>query len=254
MNQPLKNTTLLITGATSGIGEACAVLFAEMGAKLILCARREERLNQLKARLVKDYQSQVHLMCLDVRDHHAVNQAVEQLPADFQRIDVLINNAGGAVGTEYLRDGHIEDWETMLDANVKGVLYFLRAVLPKMYAQNSGHVINIGSTAAHNVYPTGSVYCASKHAVSAITKTLSQETINTGIRVTEIDPGMVETEFSLVRFKGDSAKAKALYSDFQPLSAMDVADAIAYAITRPAHVNIAQIVMYSREQKMRLPD
>jgi len=254
MNQPLKDLNILITGASSGIGEACALLFAEMGAKLMLCARREARLQQLQERLQKHYQTPVHLMPLDVRDHTAVDRAIEQLPADFQSIDVLINNAGGAIGMEYLRDGHVADWETMLDTNIKGTLYFLRAVLPKMYAQNQGHVVNIGSTSAQNVYAAGSVYCATKFAVSAITKTLSIEAISTGIRVTEIDPGMVETEFSVVRFKGDNAKAKALYNDFQPLSAMDVADAIAYAITRPAHVNIAQIVLYSREQKVRLPD
>jgi len=254
MQHLLKNSTILITGTTSGIGEACAVLFAEHGANIIMCARREDRLKKLKAKLEQAYNVKVHIMLLDVRDKIAVNTAIANLPAEFQKIDVLVNNAGGALGMEQLHNADIEDWETMFDVNVKGLLYMLRAVLPKMYAQNKGHVINIGSTAANNVYAGGSVYCATKHAVSAISKTLNLEAINSAIRVTEIDPGMVETEFSLVRFKGDAAKADALYRDFHALTSADIADSILYAITRPAHVNIAQIVLYSREQKMRLPD
>jgi len=250
----LLNKTILITGATSGIGEACAYLFAKHGARLIICGRREERLQTIKEKLTKEYQATVFSLSFDVTKRAEVNHALQTLPDDFKNIDILINNAGGALGMDRLNDAHIEDWEGMIDMNVKGLLYLIRALLPDMYARNTGHIVNIGSTAAQNVYPGGSVYCATKHAVHAISKTLNLEAIGTAVRVTEIDPGMVETEFSLVRFKGDAQKAKALYKNFKPLMAADVADSIFYAITCPAHVNIAQIVLYSREQPGRIPD
>jgi 3-hydroxy acid dehydrogenase/malonic semialdehyde reductase len=250
----LSNKIILITGATSGIGEACAYLFAKHGARLIICGRREERLNAIKEKLIKEYQTSVYILNFDVTQREAINKALQSLPADFKNIDILINNAGGALGLERLDDAHVEDWEGMIDMNVKGLLYLIRAILPDMYARNTGHIVNIGSTASHNVYPGGSVYCATKHAVHAISKALNLEAIGTAVRTTEIDPGMVETEFSLVRFKGDAEKAHALYQNFKPLVAADVADAIFYAITRPEHVNIAQMVLYSREQPGRIPD
>ena len=250
----LLNKTILITGATSGIGEACAFLFAKHGARIIICGRREERLQTIKEKLNKKYQTDVFVLSFDVTQRADVNHALQTLPNDFKNIDILINNAGGALGMERLNDAHIEDWEGMIDMNIKGLLYLIRAILPDMYARNIGHIVNIGSTAAQNVYPGGSVYCATKHAVHAISKTLNLEAIGTAVRTTEIDPGMVETEFSLVRFKGDAQKADELYKNFKPLVAADIADAIFYAITRPAHVNIAQMVLYSREQPGRIPD
>lgn len=254
MSSSLKNTTIFITGATSGIGQACTHLFAVHGARLIICGRRQDRLSQLAKQLKDEHQAEVHTIVLDVRHQPAVHEAITHLPPEFKNIDVLINNAGGAWGIEPIHEAHLEDWETMIDTNVKGLLYLLHSVLPGMYARNHGHIVNIGSTAAINAYAGGSVYCGTKHAVNAITKALSIEAVNTAVRVSEIDPGMVETEFSLVRFKGDAKKADDLYRSFKPLTATDVADAIYFAITRPAHVNIAQIVLYSRDQKVRIPD
>jgi 3-hydroxy acid dehydrogenase/malonic semialdehyde reductase len=253
MTTTLANKTILITGASSGIGEACALMFAEQGARLILCGRREERLQALQNKLVHDYKIPAHTLVLDVRDRVAVKETISSLPEDFKNIDILINNAGGALGLETLATADLDDWDTMIDANIKGVLYLIHAVLPGMYTRKTGHIVNIGSTAAHITYRSGSVYCATKHAVDAISKTLSLESINTGVRVTQIDPGMVETEFSLVRFKGDAEKAKSLYENFKPLSAKDVADTIYYAITRPPHVNISEIILYSREQAANIP-
>lgn len=254
MTLSLAQKTILITGATSGIGEACARLLSSQGARLIICGRREERLLALQEELVKEFQTPVYSLSFDVRERAQVQLAIQNLPQDFKNIDVLINNAGGALGVERLDDANEDDWDRMIDMNVKGLLYLIRAVLPQMYQRNMGHVVNIGSTASLNVYPGGAVYCATKHAVHAISKALNLEAMKSAIRVTEIDPGMVETEFSLVRFKGDEKQAKALYQNFKPLVAADVADAILYAITRPFHVNISQIVMYSREQPARIPD
>lgn len=251
MSLSLSNKVILITGATSGIGEACAVQCAEKGARLILCGRRKDRLVALQKSLSK---ASVHILAFDVTDKAAVDHALADLPADFKNIDILIYSAGGALGLEQMDDANIEDWEGMMDMNVKGMLYLIRAILPQMYAQKSGHIVTLGSTAGHNVYAGGSVYCASKFAVHAISKTLNLEAVGKGVRVTEIDPAAVETEFSLVRFKGDEEKAKNVYKTFKPLVAEDVADTILYAITRPEHVNIAQIVLYSREQASRIPD
>jgi len=252
MQKHLKHTTILITGATSGIGEATAILLAKTGAKLVLCGRRTERLNQLKEKLIAEHGIAVALLNIDVSDNKQVQSGLKNLSAEFQDIDVLINNAGCALGLMDLDEADISDWDVMIDINIKGVLYLLRAILPGMYARNKGHIVNIGSTSAHNAYPGGAVYCATKHAINAITKSLNAEAICSGVRVTEVDPGMVETEFSLVRFKGDEKKAAAIYEDFKPLTSEDVADAILYALSRPAHVNIAQIVLYSREQN-RVP-
>lgn len=253
MSQTLMNKTILITGATSGIGEACAKLFAQQGARLILCGRRTERLTALQTQLTTQYQVPVHSCTLDVSVRAAVEAAITNLPPAFKDIDILINSAGGALGTDKMSEALLEDWDAMLAANVSGTLYLIRALLPSMYARNTGHIVNIGSTASHFVYPGGGVYCAAKHAVRALSKALNLESLGTAVRVTEIDPGMVETEFSLVRFKGDAERAKKLYANFTPLTAEDVADTILYAITRPAHINIAEIVLYSREQPDRIP-
>lgn len=249
----MKGKTVLITGASSGIGEACAQLLANQGSRLILVARREERLHAIEKALASTA-AQVYTHMLDVRDVEAVDAFIAQLPPEFADIDILINNAGCALGIETLADGPLKDWEEMIDINMKGLLYMTRAVLPKMLHRKSGHIVNIGSTAAHNVYPGGSVYCATKHAVHAITKTMQLEVAGKGVKVTEVDPGAVETEFSLVRFKGDAVKAKKVYENMEaPLSALDVADAIVYALSRPAHVNIGQILLYSMHQTERLP-
>jgi NADP-dependent 3-hydroxy acid dehydrogenase YdfG len=244
--------TILITGASSGIGEACAMKLAETGSRLILVARREDRLAAL-SKALSQQGAQIYTQVLDVRDRNAIDAFIKSLPADFANIDVLINNAGCALGLDHIAHAEIDDWEEMIDVNVKGLLSMTRAVLPGMISRQSGHVVNIGSTAAYNVYAGGSVYCATKHAVAAITNTLRLEVAGHNIRVTEIDPGMVETEFSLVRFKGDAERAKNVYAGVRPLTPMDIADAIAYALNCPAHVNIAQIMLLATDQTQRLP-
>lgn len=249
----MKNKTVLITGATAGIGEACATLLGAMGANLVLIARREDRLNNL-AEILRKNGSKVHVSVIDVRDAELVSQFIDNLPEPFSTIDVLINNAGCALGLDPLSTAEPHDGNAMIDINVKGLLHVTQAILPSMLKRKSGHIVNMGSTAAHNVYANGAVYCASKHAVKAITKALQLEVAGTGVRVTEVDPGAVETEFSIVRFKGDMARAKKVYESMkQPLTAMDVADAIVYALSCPPHVNIAQLVMYSADQTDRLP-
>lgn len=249
----MRDKTVLITGASSGIGQACAERLSVLGCKLILIARRADRLKEVSDALIATG-TRVHSAVLDVRDHAAVDGFVASLPADMANIDILINNAGCALGIETMTDAPLDDWEGMIDTNVKGLLYFIRAVVPGMLGRGSGHVVNIGSTAGHNVYTGGVVYCATKHAVHAISKGLQLEVAGKGIRVTEIDPGMVETEFSIVRFKGDVARAKKVYENVEaPLNAMDIADAIVFALTRPAHVTIGQMLLYSTHQTERLP-
>ncbi len=243
-----ENKTVLITGASSGIGLACASELAKEGARLILSARRSEKLQALALDLQETYQSAVHTISCDVRDRKAVQHALMQLPEAFQTIDVLINNAGLALGLDKMHAALSSDWDQMIETNIKGVLHMTEYVLPKMLARGVGHVINIGSTAGHQTYPGGSVYCATKYAVAALTRTLSQEVAGTKLRVTEIAPGMVETEFSLIRFKGDQTRAQKVYENITALTPRDVADAIVYAITRPAHVNIAQILLYATDQ------
>jgi NADP-dependent 3-hydroxy acid dehydrogenase YdfG len=244
----MKNKTVLITGASSGIGYACAKAFANLGAHLILVARREERLLELKNSLPN---VEAKIEVLDVRDQKAVFEFAKN---NQENIDVLINNAGCALGQEPLYEADLNDLNAMIDINIKGLLYFTQAFLPRMIALKSGHVINIGSTAAYNVYAGGAIYCATKHAVHALTKGLKLDTVNTGVRVTEIDPGMVETEFSLVRYKGDQDRAHKIYNNIErPITADDIADTIVFACTRPAHVNIAQIMLYSVDQPDRLP-
>ncbi|MAS20470.1 MAG: NAD(P)-dependent oxidoreductase [Leeuwenhoekiella sp.] len=238
--------TAFITGATSGIGAATAKYFAKNGINLILCGRRQERLDALKAELQN--QVNVHTLTFDVRNKKDVANAINGLPEAFQQIDILINNAGNAHGLDPIQDGSTEDWDAMLDINVKGLLYVSDMIIPKMIAQNSGHIINIGSTAGKEVYPKGNVYCASKHAVDAINQGMRIDLNGYNIRVGAVNPGMVETEFSEVRFKGDSEKADKVYQGFKPLQAEDIADIIHFVVTRPYHVNIADLVVMSVDQ------
>jgi len=238
--------TVLITGATSGIGRATAELFASQGFNLVLCGRRQERLNELKKELGKDIN--IHTLNFDVRDRDAVFSAIENLPREFSQIDILVNNAGNAHGLDPIDKGNPDDWEAMLDINVKGLLYMSKAVIPQMVERKSGHIINIGSTAGKEVYPNGNVYCASKHAVDALNQGMRIDLNAYGIRVGAVNPGLVQTEFSDVRFKGDTDKASKVYQGYQPLKPEDIADIILFMVTRPYHVNIADLVVMPTAQ------
>lgn len=244
----LNDKTVFITGASSGIGEASAKRFAKEGARLLLCARRLDKLRALAMSLQQDYGTEVHVMALDVCDRASVNTALKTLPSDWQTIDILLNNAGLAAGLDVLHEGDVDDWEAMIDTNVKGLLYVTRAVLPQMVARQSGHIINIGSIAGHEVYPKGAVYCATKQAVDALSRGLRMDLHGMNIRVSAVDPGAVETHFSEVRFKGDSTRAAAVYAGMTPLSADDVADAILYCATRPLHVNVSDVILMPTAQ------
>ncbi len=237
--------TALITGATSGIGRATAHKFAKHGIRLILCGRRQERLNTIKKALEKE--TEVHTLNFDVRDKIAVFEAIESLPSDFKQIDILINNAGNAHGLDPIQDGNIDDWDAMMDINVKGLLYVSKAVMPQMTERASGHIINIGSSAGKEVYPKGNVYCASKHAVLAITEGMRKDLNPFGVKVSSINPGLVETEFSQVRFKGETI-ADTVYKGYKALQPEDVADVIYFTITRPPHVNIADLLVFPTAQ------
>ena len=236
--------TALITGATSGIGKSTAILFAKKGYNLILCGRREERLNNLKETL----NTNIHTLIFDVRDKHAVFNAINSIPEEFKNIDILLNNAGNAHGMSKIQDGNIDDWDAMMDGNVKGLLYVTKAVLPTMIANNSGFIVNIGSVAAKEVYPNGNVYCASKHAVDALSKSMRIDLAGHNIRVSAIHPGAVETEFSEVRFKGNKEKADNVYQGFDALQAQDIAEIIEFVTSRPSHVNIEDLVVYPTAQ------
>ncbi|WP_194551691.1 SDR family NAD(P)-dependent oxidoreductase [Zobellia nedashkovskayae] len=238
--------TVLITGATSGIGRATAILFAVQGFKLVLCGRRQERLDALQSELSK--QCEVHILNFDVRDKDAVFKEIGSLPENFAQIDVLINNAGNAHGLDPIDKGSVDDWDAMLDINVKGLLYVSKAIIPNMVEKKSGHIINIGSTAGKEVYPNGNVYCASKHAVDALTKGMRMDLNPYGIKVGGINPGAVETEFSNVRFKGDDNKADSVYDGFEPLKPEDIAEIIHFVVTRPYHVNIADLIVMPTAQ------
>lgn len=244
----LKNKIIFITGASSGFGKACAERFAVEGSKLLLCARRLDRLQTLAAELKSKHGTDVRVFQLDVRDRAAVQTVWDGLPEEWKNVALLINNAGLARGLSFIQEGNIDDWDEMIDTNVKGLLYISRAVLPGMVAKNSGHVINIGSVAGHWLYPKGNVYCASKHAVKAITEGMRLDLFGTNVRVTEVDPGLSETEFSNVRFHGDTERAAQTYKDMQPLMPEDVADAVYYCATRPAHVNIQELLVYPTAQ------
>lgn len=234
--------TVFITGATSGIGEATARLLAKNNFRLILCGRRADRLKKLKEELSRV--TEVFELCFDVRDRAAVTDAVQSLPAGWRIIDVLINNAGNAHGLDPIQSGNIDDWDAMIDINVKGLLYLSRAILPGMVERKSGHVINMGSIAGREIYVGGNVYSASKFAVEALTRSMRVDLNAAGIKVTGINPGLVETEFSLVRYKGDLEKASAAYKGIQPLHGEDIADIILFALTRPPHVVVADFVVF----------
>ncbi|MBN8653872.1 MAG: SDR family NAD(P)-dependent oxidoreductase [Cytophagales bacterium] len=236
----------LITGATSGIGEATARLLAANNFDLILCGRRKDRLHKLSAELAT--LTRIHTLAFDVRDQKETTIQLTSLPDDWKDIDVLINNAGNAHGLDSIQNGSVEDWDAMLDINVKGLLYVTKAILPVMVQRNKGHIINIGSIAGKEVYANGNVYCASKFAVDALTKGMRIDLNAHGIKVTGIHPGMVETEFSLVRFKGDTEKAANVYKGVEALRGEDIADLILFAVTRPAHVVVADLVVLPTAQ------
>jgi 3-hydroxy acid dehydrogenase/malonic semialdehyde reductase len=238
--------TALITGATSGIGEATAKVFAKNNIRLILCGRRDDRLQKLKNEL--QTQTEVHTLCFDVRNRENVFSQINSLPDNFKQIDILINNAGNAHGLDSLQNGNIDDWDAMIDSNVKGLLYVSKAIIPRMIEQQRGHIINIGSVAGKEVYPNGNVYCASKFAVDALSQGMRMDLYKNNIKVSAINPGMVETEFSLVRFKGDEQRAKQVYADLQALTAHDIAECIWFVISRPAHVNIADLLVFPAAQ------
>ena len=237
--------TALITGATSGIGRATAKEFATQGIRLIICGRRQERLNELKKAL--ELQTEIHTLNFDVSDKDATTKAINSLPENFKQIDILINNAGNAHGLDPIQDGNITDWDAMIDINVKGLLYVSQTIIPQMTARKSGQIINIGSSAGKEVYPKGNVYCASKHAVLAITEGMRIDLNPFGIKVGAVNPGLVETEFSKVRFKGD-AIADTVYTGFKALQPEDIADVIYFAVSRPPHVNIADILVLPTAQ------
>jgi 3-hydroxy acid dehydrogenase / malonic semialdehyde reductase len=241
------NQIVFITGASSGIGAACTKIFAENGAKLILVARRFEKLQQLVKSLSIN-SSDVHLIELDVRNREAVENAITSLPTEWSDIDILINNAGLSRGLDKLHEGAYSDWEEMIDTNIKGLLYMTRYVVPGMVQRARGHVINIGSIAGHQTYPNGNVYCGTKAAVKSISEGLKQDLLGTPVRVTSVDPGMVETEFSQVRFHGDTERAAKVYQGVTPLTPDDVADVIYYCATRPAHVNINEVILMPVDQ------
>ena len=236
----------LVTGATSGIGKATAQILAKNNYKIILCGRREDRLLDLKNELSAF--TDVYTLSFDVRDKKAVFESINSVPEEFSKIDVLINNAGNAHGLDSIQNGDLDDWDAMIDINVKGLLYVSKAIIPKMIEQKSGHIINIGSIAGKEVYPNGNVYCASKHAVDALNQAMRIDLNPFGIRVGGIHPGAVETEFSEVRFKGDSERAANVYKGFEPLRAEDIADIIHFVVSRPYHVNIADLIVLPTAQ------
>ncbi len=244
----LRDKIVFVTGASSGIGRSAAKAFAREGARLLLCARRGDALRDLAGELARDHGVPVRAFPLDVRDQPAGAAAVAGLPAEWAAIDVLVNNAGLSRGLDKLHEGLLSDWEEMIDTNVKGLLYVSRAVLPGMVARGCGHVINIGSIAGHEVYPGGNVYCATKFAVNALSRGLRMDLAATPVRVSTVDPGMVETEFSLVRFHGDQARAGSVYKGIQPLTPDDVAEAVIFCATRPPHVSIAEMIVMPTAQ------
>jgi NADP-dependent 3-hydroxy acid dehydrogenase YdfG len=244
----LNGKIVFITGASSGIGAATALAFAAEGARLLLAARRADKLAEIAAAALNRGAEAVHTISLDVRDRKAVQQAIDTLPAEWTAIDILVNNAGLSRGLEKVYEGKIDDWEEMIDTNVKGLLYVTRAVVPGMIERGQGHVVNLGSTAGEMTYPGGAVYCGTKAAERSINDGLRQDVLGTPIRVTTVDPGMVETEFSIVRFRGDTERAANFYKGIEPLTPADIADAILWAVSRPANVNIARILLTPVQQ------
>jgi serine 3-dehydrogenase len=248
MTLDLGGKNVLITGASSGIGRACAETFAAHGCRLLLAARRKDRLDSLASSLNEQFDVEIQTKALDVRDRDAVRSWVDGLSEKWRDIGILVNNAGLSRGMEPFHEGDITDWEEMIDTNVKGLLYVTRAILPGMVDRGHGHVINIGSIAGHEVYPGGNVYCATKHAVTALNRGLAIDTLGTGVRVSSVDPGMVETEFSLVRFHGDAERASGVYDGLDPLTPADVAEAILFCATRPANANVRELILTAGAQ------
>ncbi len=244
----LRDKIVFITGASSGIGASCGRAFAAQGAKVLLCARRLERIQSLADELQKEHGVAAHAFQLDVRDQPSVEKAIATLPPEWEAIEVLVNNAGLSRGLDKLHEGKLQDWEEMIDTNVKGLLYVSRAVIPGMVKRGAGHIINLGSIAGHEVYPGGNVYCATKFAVRALSQGLRIDLLGTPLRVSNVEPGMVETEFSLVRFHGDEARADKVYAGITPLSPDDIADMIVYCATRPPHVNIVEMLITPQAQ------
>jgi NADP-dependent 3-hydroxy acid dehydrogenase YdfG len=242
------NRTILISGATSGFGKAIAEKFSSEGDNVIITGRRQERLDELAGTINAGGKAKALALCFDIRDRKAVFAAVESLPAEWKNIDVLINNAGLAAGRDWFDEADMEDWETMIDTNVKGLLYLSKAVIPVMKERKAGHIINIGSTAAKEVYEKGNVYCATKSAVEAISQSMRIDLLRFGIKVTTVHPGAAETEFSLVRLKGDAEKAKAVYAGFKPLVGEDVAEVVHFCTSLPAHVCINDLVLTATAQ------
>lgn len=242
----LERKTVLITGTTSGIGEACARIFAKNGFNLIITGRRKDRLEKLEKEL--NSLAKVFCLCFDVRKFDDVEKAISSLPENWKKIDILINNAGLASGLSTIQDGNLDDWETMIDTNIKGLLYVSKMVMPMMIERKTGHIINIGSIAGKEAYARGNVYCASKHAVDALTKSMRIDLLPYNIKVSSVCPGAVETEFSLVRFKGDAERANQTYKGFTPLVAEDIAETIFWIASRPPHVNINDILIMPTAQ------
>ena len=240
----MKKKTILITGATSGIGKATAELFGERGDRLILCGRRQERLEQLKVK----FKGEIHLLNFDVRNRKAVFDAIDSLPKAWKQIDILINNAGNAHGLDTVDTADLDDWDAMIDGNVKGLMYVTKAILPQMVERKDGQIINLGSIAGIEVYPKGNVYCASKFAVDAFTRGIRIDLNPYKIRVCAVHPGLVETEFSMVRFKGDEQRSEAVYNSLDALQAEDVANAIVYMVDAPPHVTVADLTLLPTDQ------
>jgi len=240
--------TALVTGATSGIGMATAEILAKNGYNVIITGRRKELLDRLKNELGVKYKSDVHSLCFDVREYQQTEEAIENLPKSWKNIEILVNNAGLAAGLAPIHEGSIDDWEQMIDTNIKGLLYMTRIIAPMMVKKGKGHIINISSIAAKELYENGNVYCATKHSVDALTKGMRIDLVKHNVKVTSISPGFVETEFALVRFKGDNTRAKNVYEGMTPLNAEDVAEAVWFAASRPPHVNINDMLIMPTAQ------
>ena len=244
----IQGQVVAITGASSGIGASCAKMFAKEGASLILAARRQDKLEAVAAEIEQAYQTKVYLLEMDVCDRTAVETSLASLPEPWRKIDVLVNNAGLSRGLDKLQSGEIQNWEEMIDTNLKGLLYVTRSLLPEMVKRDRGHIINIGSIAGHQAYVGGNVYCATKAAVKTLSQGLKMDLLGTPIRVSCVDPGTVETEFSQVRFRGDTEKADKVYQGFNPLTPDDIAEVVVFCATRPSHVNMSEVLVLATDQ------
>ncbi len=244
----IQKQIVLITGASSGIGASCAKMFAQQKASLILAARRRDKLEEVAMEIRQNYSCEIHLLELDVCDRHGVEKSLASLPEAWRKVDILVNNAGLSRGLNKLQSGEIQDWEEMIDTNLKGLLYVTRSLLPNMVERNQGHIINIGSIAGHEAYPGGNVYCATKAAVRTLSQGIKMDLLGTQVRVSCVDPGTVETDFSNVRFRGDTERAKKVYQQMNPLTPDDVAEIVVFCATRPAHVNLSEVLVLATDQ------